>query len=187
MQLIRGTSLQPSSLPARKGAWRLRPGEVPSWIDLPLDRKVMGACRSRAREAGLGVDAWLALLVECELVRSHLAGFGFDAGKVVDEASRSLGIARLAPSASLRQWGAQLNGQDREGDLPLDELPSVALPERLLVQLAPGTIPEFLTAAVGREAESEALPLERIAAAVGLTMEAWAYLTTLRLQGTGGV
>lgn len=183
MQLIRSTASQPPALPARKGSWRLRPGEVPSWIDVPLDREATEAWRFQAEAVGLGVDSWLALLVEYELVRLHFTELGLHVGEVIEEAKRSQEVPRLAPTGGLRQWAGQLSGQKNgEGAHPPDELPSVVLPERLLAQLAPAAVPEFLTAAVEGQAAGEALLVEGAATTFGLTMETWAYLTALRLQ-----
>jgi hypothetical protein len=181
MQLIGGTAPKPSPFPPRKGAWRLRPGEAPSWVDMPLDRATIETWRARATEAGVGVDAWLGLLVERELVRGHLCELGLGVENLVAEAERSLEVTRLAPTDALRQWSAQLSGQGGGlGAAPPDELPSAVLAERLLAQIAPSPVAHVVTTAVEGKADEEALLLERAATASGLTMETWAYLATLR-------
>ena len=187
MELIADTTLQPSSLPTRGGAWRLRPGEAPSWADLPLDRSTATTWRLRAGQTGLGVNAWLAALLEYELVQSNLAELGVDLQAIVGKARQALEVDRLAPTAGLRQWVAQLTDPGSQGDLPSDELPSIVMPERLLAQLAPSAVPAILNAAAESEAETEATVMERAAAAVGLTMDAWAYLMALRLQNAASV
>jgi hypothetical protein len=180
MQLISGTASSTSPFPTRKGAWRLRPGDVPSWVELPVDNRTIEAWRSRSAECGLGADAWVSLLVEHELVRSHLSQSGVEIRILAEEARRSLEVARLAPTPGLRQWAGQIAGHSKQASAP-DELPAIVLTERLLAQIAPSPVFDFITAAVADEAEGDAVVMERAGAAAGLTMEAWAYLTALRL------
>ena len=181
MNLVVGASPKPSGLPAQEGLWRLRPGEAPVWVDLELDRETVSAWRRRAARLNLGVDAWLALLVERMLVFTRLSDVGLSLTKVSAEAVRSRTVTRLAPTPALRQWSAQLDGRVTDGP-PDDELPTVVLPERLLAQVVPHAVSEVLFAAVGSGDDEEALAVERAATAVGQAADAWAYLTALRLR-----
>jgi hypothetical protein len=184
MNLVAGTSPKPSGLPAQRGPWRLRPGEAPVWVDLELDRRTVSAWRSRAARLNLGVDAWLALLVERALVSARLSDVGLSLAEVSAEAVRSLTVTRLAPTPALRQWAAQLDGRRTGSGPPDDELPTVVLPERLLAQVVPSAVSEVLFAAVRNGDEDEAFAVERAATAVGQTADAWAYLAALRLRRT---
>jgi hypothetical protein len=185
MNLVSGTSTEPPGLPARDGPWRLRPGEAPVWVDLELSRASVAAWRDRAAALHLGVDAWLALLVEQTLIAARLSDVGISVAEVSAEAVRSLRLTRLAPTGALRQWGAQLEGRRLRSRSAGDELPSVVLPERLLAQLVPGTAAEVLFATVSNGGEAQALAIERAATAVGQTAEAWAYLAALSLRRAG--
>ena len=155
---------------------RLRPGDRPQWLEAPVTQEVQQRWRCAAWKAGLPVDVWVALLLEWELVGGELSDL-YD--PVLEYATVMLETPHLPLGDARRRWVRQLT----DGSAPdNDELPTLALPCRLLARIPP------------TERASRLRPIERgdldaakildIAATVeGLTMEAWAYRCALRLAG----
>lgn len=159
-------------------ASRVRPGDRPVWVELNLTTRQAQEWRARSADHGLALDVWLGLLLEYHLVHRRvweLGGVGL-VRAVNDEAHRSLEAPRLAPTVELRSWIEQLDGSGRASD----DLPSVVLPARLLAQLHHEDRAGSIISAAESGSERDALKLDRVAAAHGLTAEAWAYLAALR-------
>jgi hypothetical protein len=159
---------------------RLRPGDRPVWVDLDLGSAQTRTWRSRATAYRLPLNAWLGLLLEYKLVSERLEVLGGDPliGAVLEEAERVSLLSRLAPTAELRCWVAQTGGNTCAGD----DLPSVVLAGRLLAQLPHDGRAEAICAAASSGKEEDAVRLDQVAAAEGLTPEAWAYLAALRVM-----
>src|SRR5215218_9639689 len=155
------------------GALRLRPGERPVWVDLQLTTTDARQWRERAAEYGLPTDVWLGLLVEYEIVCSRLRQVGGDEliSAVLALAEGVLAARQLAPTPELRRWLDQLDGTEL-----VDDLPSVVIAARLLMQLPHDDRPDAIRAAAQSGNERQALVLDRAAARLGQTPEAWAYL-----------
>jgi hypothetical protein len=154
---------------------RLRPGDRPQWLDAPVAVEVLVRWRGAARKAGLPVDAWVALLLELELVVEELSEL-FE--PVLESAAHVLKTPRLAFGDSRRRWVRQLTESSAPDDN--DELPSLALPSRLLVRVPPNEqVSRFLPIEHGDLEAAKTLDLAAIGE--GLTMEAWAYRCALRL------
>ena len=152
----------------------LRPGERPAWIELSLDRAVTRRLRAIAQRSRLPLGAAVALALEAELVAADLGDMWAD---VVAEATSTVIAPRLAPDDRLRNWVRQL----RDGVEPSnDELPSLALPARLLAQIPPGErvrrVLEFDPAVL-----KPARVVDAAAALHGTTMQVWSLQQALRL------
>jgi len=154
---------------------RLRPGDRPQWLEAPVADEVLLRWRGAARKAGLPVDAWVALLLELELVVEELSDLY---EPVLESAAHMLKTPRLAFGDSRRRWVHQLT--ESSGPDDNDELPSMALPSRLLARVPPNEqVSRFLSIEHGDLEAAKTLDLAAIAE--GLTMEAWAYRCALRL------
>jgi hypothetical protein len=162
-------------------AIRIRPGDRAVWIDLSLDDREVRRWRSEAANAGLPVDAWLALQAEWSLVRSYLeqANATVTPHELV-EAARAASAGALPPTDELRRWCRQLSGASTAA-VPRDELPTVVVPERLVAQLQPARRAGELIGYASSGSAREAAELDLAAAYAGLTLEAWAYRVALRL------
>lgn len=159
---------------------RLRPGERPCWLELALSDEETGDLRRRAGREGLPSDVYVALSLEARLVDRELQAAGGPALRELREQARAEGQrAALAPTPELRAWVAMLRG-NCSCELP-DELPSLALPTRLVMRLEPrARVSEVLAAA---RDESELIELavacDLAAALAGRTLESWAYAASL--------
>lgn len=152
------------------GGFRLRPCERPAWVELGLSYEERAAWRRLAAESGLSVDVWVALQVEWTLVVEDI---GRELAElVVERAKASAALPTLAPTEELRSWVAYLLA--RSGT-PTDDLPSLALPERLLARLRPADLAYELRARSAGASVDDAVAVELAAASVGMTLEAWAY------------
>jgi hypothetical protein len=158
---------------------RVRPGDRPVWVDLPLTTAQATKWRARATAVRLPLDVWLGLLLEYHLIHERLLQLGgTELSRAVSESVNTTSEApRLAPTVELRLWIEQLDGSDRARD----DLPSVVLPARLLAQLPHEGRADAISVAAESGCEAEAVGLDRVAACNGLTAEAWAYLAALRL------
>lgn len=173
-----------TSLPLfAQAAPRVRPGDRPVWVDVPLTTVQALEWRARAAAQRLPLDAWLGLLLEHQLIHHRLRELGGEelARTVNAEVERANKSPRLAPTVELRSWIEQLDGNDRASD----DLPSVVLAARLLAQLPHDGRSEAIIAAAETGSEAEAVNLDRIAASNGLTPEAWAYLAALHALSLG--
>jgi hypothetical protein len=161
---------------------RLRPGERPFWLELPLSDDGIAELRWRAARAGQPVDALVALALEARIVDCELRAAGAITLEALHEQALAEGNrAVLAPTSELRAWVSMLRGSSNGPAAP-DELPSVALPMRLVARVEPvARIREVLAAA---DADAASLDLARAcdlaAALAGWTLEAWAYAAALR-------
>jgi hypothetical protein len=154
---------------------RLRPGDRPQWLEAPVADEVLLRWRGAARKAGLPVDAWVALLLELELVVEELSELY---EPVLESAVRMLRTPRLAFGDSRRRWVRQLTESSAPDDS--DELPSLALPSRLLARVPPNEQASRFLSIEGGDLDA-AKTLDLAAIAEGLTMEAWTYRCALRL------
>jgi transposase-like protein len=154
---------------------RLRPAERPQWLEAPVAAEVLSRWRSTARAAGLPVDAWVALLLELELVVEDLSEL-YD--PVLEHAVGILSTPRLAFGDARRRWVRQLTEGSAADDS--DELPSLALPARLLARVAPSEQAARFQSLERGDLDA-AKTLDLAALAEGMTMEAWAYRCALRL------
>jgi hypothetical protein len=154
---------------------RLRPGDRPQWLEAPVADEVLLRWRGAARKAGLPVDAWVALLLELELVVEELSELY---EPVLESAAHMLKTPRLAFGDSRRRWVRQLSEISVPDDS--DELPSLALPSRLLARIPPSEQACRFLSIEGGDLDA-AKTLDLAAIAEGLTMEAWAYRCALRL------
>lgn len=154
------------------GAFRLRPCERPAWIELGLSYEECAEWHRLAAAFGLSVDVWIALQVEWTLVMEDI---GTELGElVVERAKAAAALPTLAPTEELRKWVAYLRARSRSGT-PTDDLPSLALPQRLLARLRPADLVSELRARSAGASVDDAVAVELAAASVGMTLEAWAY------------
>ncbi len=99
---------------------------------------------------------------------------------VVAEARREADAARLAPSDELRRWVRFLGrGQQLRAE---HDLPSVALPARVVARIPPSILRSSVSAAANERFDAEALAVERAASLNGMTIESWSYRTLARLN-----
>lgn len=176
LQLITGTG---ASARNSAGSFRLRPGERATWIDVNASVAEMRRWAKQAAIAGLSVDVWIALKLEWSLIRADLSDEGRLA-TVVERATREVDAPRLAPSDELRRWLAFLG----RGGQPHAEhdLPSVALPARVVARVAPAVLTARTVAEASETLDPAAIVVERAASLNGMTMEAWAYRALVQLQ-----
>ena len=159
------------------GAFRLRPCERPGWVDLRLSYEERTEWRCRAAATGLSVDVWLALQVEWTLVVEDI---GTELSEhIVERAKAAAALPTLAPTDELRSWVTYLLARSAT---PIDDLPSLAMPQRLLARLRPADLESELRARSSGSAVDDAVALELAASAVGMTLEAWAYRETGRIS-----
>jgi uncharacterized protein YwgA len=160
---------------------RLRPGERPAWVDLGPDTERLARWRAVAAACRLPVEVVLAVLLEHALVSEDLDQAGVPAGELDRVAERELRQPRLAPTAALQGWLAQLAGTSRAETTPSDdELPEAALPERLLQRV--GRCGELVEDMMDTAKLERALLWERAAALQGMCMSGWALRAALRLE-----
>jgi hypothetical protein len=152
---------------------RMRPGERPSWTDASPWQERWQQWRECAQDAGVGVEIAVAVMLEYELVLIELQGAIANPATMLSEAAESeLAGARLAPDQDYRAWSSVLLG----AGTPADELPEIALPQRLLrTPLLRSGWGDLLA----RAHLSEALLCERAATAHALTLELWAMRAAL--------
>jgi hypothetical protein len=178
-ELLRAVAGEGRSFPLLAGVdLRLRPGDRPVWLDLELTRVRVREWRARAAAHGLALDVWLGLLLEYELVCNALREVGGQrlVEKVLATARAIAAEPRVAPTPELRRWMDQLEGRRWRGS---DDLPSVVVAARLLAQLPHRGRGTAIATATEAGHEAEAIVVDRVAAASGQTLEAWAYITAL--------
>lgn len=158
------------------GAFRLRPCERPGWIDLRLSYEERAEWRRRAAAYGLSVDVWLALQVEWTLV---IEDIGAELSEhVVERARSAAALPTLAPTNELRSWVTYL----RAGSATtIDDLPSLAMPQRLLARLRPADLESVIRVRSSGSSVEDAVAIELAASCVGMTLESWAYREALRI------
>lgn len=161
---------------------RLRPGERPCWLELPLSDYEIAELREHAARRELPVDARVALLLEAQLVDRDLRAAGAPALDQLHEQALADGQRdALAPGPELRTWIEMLRG-NRGAAAEADELPCLALPTRLVTRIAPiARTNEVLQAASDDTNRVEvAVACDLAAALVGRTLESWAYAVALQ-------
>ena len=57
---------------------RVRPGERPVWCDASVESSSWGRWRAAAAASGLGLDVWVALLLELRFVRDDMLAAGVE-------------------------------------------------------------------------------------------------------------
>lgn len=154
---------------------RLRPGERPAWWDAGRDRWAFASWRAEARAAGMGLDAWVGVLLEFELVIEDLADLPDPLATLRRAVAAEHDQARLGPASPLRDWAAT----DFATYMPQqdDELPELLLAERLTARLMPGA---SLAPRLHPNHLALARACDRRAAAHGRTLESWALRVALR-------
>jgi hypothetical protein len=170
LRLLDGTGRGSETKPDE--SFRLRPGERPVWVELAVTEGDEPAWRRRAAALGLSVDVCVALQAEWSLVAGELAELGL-LEPVLERAREQAGADALAPTEELRRWLRFLSrgpAADAESDLP-----SLAMPARVVARMAPMTLADELRAHGEHGLNEHALVLERAATLAGMTMEAWAY------------
>jgi hypothetical protein len=175
MNVMAGEGRGRPSLRAFERAPRVRAGDNPVWVDLPISTAEGRAWRARASAHGIGIDAWLAVLVEFHLA-TRRSGVVLSHVKVAETSESA--TARLAPTDGLRRWSRLLAGQWHD-HLPQDELPTVVLPERLVAQTPRAELWPTVRSAVSDVDEQLALRCERVAASQGVTLEVWVLRAAL--------
>lgn len=185
MNVVAGQGRSRPILRVFDSAPRIRPGETPVWVDSAVGTDEGHEWRRRARACGIGLDAWLSVLVEFQVVSGPLEQGELNGDGVRAAAIQAAGEARLAPTDALRRWVKLLSGQRAATDLVSDELPTVVLPERLLAQLAGARLNDALRAATTEVDERLALTCERVAAERGLTLESWMLRAVAGLPADG--
>jgi hypothetical protein len=159
-------------------SFRLRPTERAVWLETDASPDEIRAWEKEAAALGLSVDVWLAIKIEWRVVRGDAPDEELNA--VVAEARREAEAARLAPSDELRRWLRFLGrGPQQRAE---HDLPSVALPARVVARISPSMLRSSVSAAADEPFDSHALAVERAASLNGMTMEAWCYRTLARLH-----
>jgi hypothetical protein len=174
LALVQGQGRQHE--PTELEGFRLRPCERPAWIEVGLNYEERDEWRQRAADSGLSTDVWVALQIEWTLVVDDLDPER--AARVLARARTDAVLPALAPTEELRSWASHLVA--RSGPVT-DDLPSVALPQRVLARLRPGELDSDLRTRVGRGVLEDAVTVEVAAAKAGMTLEAWAYRAACRL------
>lgn len=150
---------------------RLRPGERPYWFDAGADSASFERWRTEAERAGLVVDAWVALLLELELVMDDLRPLGNPEELLRSAVEADSSLLHLCSSKALRTWS------DSPGARPChDDLPELLLPERLAMRLPHGTP---LGSRLNPELTDLARACERRAAVQCRTLESWVLSTVI--------
>lgn len=143
------------------------------WVNISAERDRFRHWRSAAREVGLGVDAWIALQIEFDLVLADLAAVTSPI-RILEGALAANSVTRLGPPGQLRDWLATRDPCD------IDELPELVLPERLTARLTPGAA---ISARLNPELVELAMACDREAALQGRTLESWALQAVLQVAG----
>jgi hypothetical protein len=163
--------------------FRLRPGERPVWIEDAVSEGLTEPARRLSRAAGLGVDAWVALLVEQHLVEMRLEAVGMAPAALGRAAAQ--GGARVPPTDELRAWWRHLSGGGNTSRRADDDLPSVVIPARIAAQLNATCTVENIIKMANIPTTRKAISWEIAATCAGLSMETWcawqaASLATVR-------
>lgn len=152
---------------------RLRPGERPIWWDASPDRDSFGLWREEAAHAGLSVDAWISVLLEFDLVLDDMPLSLQPLDLLAAAASARSTVLELSFSPALRSW---IEPGPSAADT-LDELPEIALPQRIAIRLSPGS---SLNSRLKPELIDLALACDRRAASHARTLESWALSVAVK-------
>jgi hypothetical protein len=120
--VISGSTPRPPALPR----WRCRPDGRHRWLRLELAPAAAAQLRVRARDAGVGVDAWLGIALAMQDALVEIGGSvlpGRLRAAIATERERAAGERRT------RAWQRYLADRDTPG--VRDELPEVVLPEAI--------------------------------------------------------
>jgi hypothetical protein len=166
--------------PARTAPPHLRlhvsePASWPSGRHHLAPNPVLKAFLSTAATAGVGSTQAAELAVERALVLLDGQGLGLDVERVRSTLNQAAYGARvtgpLGPQAAGHLWA--LSGQNRAVAESSEDGLTVELPERLLIRLRPGILPDCLTS----RAVAEMVNWERAAVLEGRSMSEWAALS----------
>lgn len=173
MNVVAGQGrLRPLATPAAPP--RSRPGEAPAWVSVSVSPAEGRDWRQRAKRHGIGVDAWLGIVLEAHVVAEFLGSGGAWPDEMRDALASTSADARLAPTDALRRWVRLLEGQFADDGAALaDELPTVVLGERLIAQVPARLLTETMRAATSTADEDLAIACDRAAALHGVTLESW--------------
>jgi hypothetical protein len=181
LQLLPGTVGAPAAEP--ETSFRLRPGERAAWVDVSATDAEMREWWRNAAAVGLSVDVWVALKLEWSLIRADVSDQA-QLVALVEHARHEVEAARLAPSDELRRWLAFLGrGAQQQA---VHDLPSIALPARVVARLAPAALTTKIVAEANGTLDLNALVVERAASLNGMTMESWAYRALASLAEDAG-
>lgn len=130
---VRGRACGPTVRRRSPPECRCRPGDVATWVRLDFEAGQADDLRDAASDAGVSVDAWLAVMVEYTAGLQTLEG----ALGSPEEARQLLSAALDGPPVMVaalpdwRTWQAYLARRTVGGP---DELPEVVLPQRLVAR-----------------------------------------------------
>jgi len=154
--------------------WRCRPDGHQRWLRLELAPTTASRLRTRAREAGVGVDAWLGIALA---MRAAL--FGEETNAMLRRLRAAIGTepVPIAGERRVRAWQRYLAERDSPG--LHDELPEVVLADSIAEEVSCDGAREALALApeeweLGRECEIRA---------AGAGMPLPAYIRTLARRG----
>ena len=148
---------QPQGLaPLAIPRWRCRPDGHQRWLRLELAPTTASRLRTRAREAGVGVDAWLGIAIA---MRAAL--FGGETNVMLRHLRAAIGTepVPIAGERRVRAWQRYLAERDSPG--LHDELPEVVLADSLAEEVSSDGAREALALEpeeweLGRECEIRA-------------------------------
>jgi hypothetical protein len=158
---------------------RLRPGDRPLALDLPLSPGQLVQLRRRAHCLQLGVDAWLSVVAEFDQIKQLVTSHDLEI--LLAQAGAAAENSVLSAAPELRGWQRLI---DARTSPPPDELPTVFLPLRVLAPVTLERRARWVSTLIDApEAEvGEAVLLERVAVRTGMTMHMWA-LSALARRG----
>lgn len=149
---------------------RIRPGERPSWWYAGADQVAFDRWRAQALAAGLGLDAWVSILLELDLALADLPP-ELGSGEFLRQAiENERSLPRLGPASGLRDWPHRCGAGEE------DELPELVLPARIAARLTPG---QPIDSRLDDGRIETAVACERCAALQGRTLESWVLLAAL--------
>jgi hypothetical protein len=160
----------------------MRPGERPYWADASRWQASWGRWRESARRASVSVEAAVGCLLEYRMSCVELQRWVEHPQELLQQAAdRELSQPRLAGDAEFRRWLDVLDHADSLSD----ELPEIALPQRLMRN--PAVLRDW-GSLVDPVMLDQALRCERAAALSTQTLEGWALragLSSMSCAPTG--
>jgi len=165
-----------TSQPIGSGS-RLRPGERPIWWNASRDHGSFALWREEAARAGLNIDAWISLLLEFDLVLDDMPPSLQPLDLLAAAAAARPNVTALTFSPAMRSWiePGPVTADAR------DELPEIALPQRIAIRLRPGS---SLSSRLKPELIDLALACDRRAAVHSRTLESWALSVAVKSSTT---
>jgi hypothetical protein len=154
--------------------WRCRPDGHQHWLRLELAPATASRLRTRAREAGVGVDAWLGIALAM-----RVALFGEETNVMLRRLRAAIGTepVPIAGERRVRAWQRYLAQRDSPG--LHDELPEVVLPDSIVEEVPHDGARE----ALALEPEEWELGRECEIRAAGAGIPLPAYIRTLAGRG----